>query len=134
MRTPHVDVGGTNLRKELLRFMTLPILNPEDSSHYLPQKKSRRYIEVNNVTADELRKMIPNSKHGKDKDWEERREKDKGRTWEATKVRETTTCKVCGAIRCLFSKSAVGSKNGPTKEELKRLQLSIAKSWICLWQ
>ena len=82
MQTPHVDVGGTNLRKELLRFMTLPILNPEDSSHYLPQKKSRRYIEVNNVTSDELRKMIPNSKHGKDKDWE-----------------------VCGAIRCLFQKA-----------------------------
>lgn len=74
MRTPHVDVGGTNLRKELLRFMTLPILilNPEDSSHYLPQKKSRRYIEVNNVTADELKKMIPNSKHGKDKSGEKR--------------------------------------------------------------
>ena len=133
VRTPDVDVGGTNLRKELMCFMTLPIRNPDDTSHYLPPQDARRYIEQNNVTADESRKMIPNSKqNSKDRDWEEWRRKDKEHTWEATKVRETAKCKVCGANRCIFSKSAVGSKNGPTEEELKGLQLSIENDgYVC---
>ena len=76
--------------------------------------------------------MIPTSKHNKDADWEKRRQQDKSKTWEASKLREVAICKLCGATRCVFSKCAVGSKNGPTTEELTRLQQSIeSNGYVC---
>ena len=68
-------------------------LNPEDKKHYLPPDEARRHIRENKLTADDLRKMIPDSKRSKrDKDWEARRAKDKKRKWDATKLRAVLTC------------------------------------------
>ena len=100
----------------------------------MPPDEARRHIRENKLTADDPREMIPDSKRSKrDKDWEARRAKDKKRKWDATKLRAVLTCTRCGGPRCVFSMNAVGNTNGPTEEDLHKLNQSIeaANGYVC---
>ena len=133
--TPNVKVKDCNLRDKVLLFMTLPVPNKDDPEHYLSPAVARAHIESTNMTADDLRVLIPSTKKeerrkkskGKNgKDMAELRKLDKGLDFNATKVRATVKCH-CGATRVIYSNHAVGQtgKPAPTHADMENLQRSL---------
>eukprot|EP00957_Ditylum_brightwellii_P170950 13011917-Ditylum_brightwellii.AAC.1 len=59
VRTPNVEVNGFNLRKEVIHFNTLPVPSRDDPDHLLSPPNAREYTETHNLSADDLRKVIP---------------------------------------------------------------------------
>jgi len=100
--------------------MTLPVEILDNKDHYLlSPREAMQYIEENGVTIDQLKSLIPNSKKEPEekKAIDANKRLDKAHNWDATKLRATVKCDDCGASRCIYSKFAVGSKNGPTSAE-----------------
>ena len=62
IRIVYVKIGGYNLQKEVLRWMDLPIPDPSDGDHFLSPTHAREYIDINDVSFDELKKMMPDVK------------------------------------------------------------------------
>ncbi len=113
--------------------MTLPVVNPDDSENYLTPIQARKHVDTNGVSDADLISLIPNAndipeeKKAVDAD----RQKDKEHSWNAKQVRLVAKCDECGAMRCIFSKRAVGLKNGPTQEDLEKLEGSLERGYIC---
>lgn len=128
VRTPDIEVNGFNLRKEVLRFLTLPIPNKDNPDQFLSSSNARKYAETNKLSADDLCKIIPTKKHttsSKEKEALKRyKDEDKKYKFDATKVRTTATCNSCGGTRCIFSKKAVGGSGEgiPSAEDLQLLE------------
>ena len=40
-------------------------------------------------------------------------------------------CDSCGALRCLFSDHAIGSKKGPSKKQLEDLEATLENGCVC---
>ena len=134
VRTPDVDVGEKNLRKEVLRWMTLPVENKDDTKHFLPPEEARKHIDSTNPTLKDLLSVIPNAKATtvEKKIMEERKKKDKHNTFNATKVRAVADCDVCGASRAVLSAKKVGTSDGPSEQDLKDLEQSLENNgYIC---
>ncbi len=56
---------------------------------------------------------------------------DKGRKFNATKVRATIDCDSCGAPRVIYSDHAIGKANGPSKQQLEDLMATLENGYIC---
>ena len=123
-------MNGSNLRQEVLRFMTLPVENVDDKEHYLPPAEAREYAESNDLSLDDLLRFIPDTKK---KDTETKKAiaagklKDKAHTFHSTKVRAIGSCSSCAAKRCIYSNKMVGNKDGPSKKDLERLEILLEK-------
>jgi hypothetical protein len=119
------------LRKEVTRFNTLPVPNRDDPDHFLSPANAREYTETHNLSADDLRQIIPTKKHAsaEKEDLQRRKEADKKCTFDASKVRTTAECRSCGATRCIFSAKAVGGSGGgvPSAEDLQSLDQLIER-------
>ena len=112
VRKPDVDINGLNLRAEVLRFMTLPIPNKDDSEHYLPAALAREHTETNNLTLDDLKKFILSAKNdSEEKNRIDKMKKiDKSFTFHTSKVRAIAKCS-CGATRAVYSHYMIGVKD-----------------------
>ena len=42
IRTPDIDVGGYNIREEVLRWLYFPVNDPMDKDHFLNPEKGRK--------------------------------------------------------------------------------------------
>ena len=126
VRTPDVEVNGRNLREEVLRFNTLPVENENDDEHFLPPPDAREHIDTNNLTVEDLTKIIPTTGNNSEekKLMAAARQKDKGKDFSSTKVRATAKCS-CGALRAIFSTYKVGNKGGPSQSDFKKLERSL---------
>ena len=60
-----------------------------------------------------------------DKHW------DKAHKWDATKLRVTVKCDDGEALRCIYSKFAVGLKNDPTLAEEEIMEQILDKGYVC---
>ena len=68
--------------------MDLPIPDPSDGDHFLSPTHAREYIDINDVSFDELKKMMPDVKADTDekKSIEKSKEYDEGRSFKANNV------------------------------------------------
>jgi len=135
VRTPEVNINGKNLREEILDWMVLPVLDPDDSNHYLSTEVARKLIKSKPITFTELKEMIPNSKldSAEKKSMKTAKAIDKaaGKNFHYSKVRDVVSCDYCGAISCIFSNKAVGKPGGPSQTSLDRLRVSLEKGHVC---
>ncbi len=102
----------------------------------MPPSNAREYTETHNLSADDLRKIIPTKKNANTEKEDLKRYKleDKKHVFDATKVRTTAACVLCGATRCIFSKNAVGGSGEgvPSEEDLQSLEQDIDRNrFIC---
>ena len=54
IRVPDIDVGGYNLREEVLRWIDFPVNNTMEKDHFLTTEKVRTSIDANSNSLDEL--------------------------------------------------------------------------------
>ena len=96
-------MNGKNLREEVLRFNSFPIPDPMNGEHYMAPAAALEHIESNNLSFEEMKKIIPSTKLDKNgEDLKKRRKKDKQRDFHPTKVRGAAKCTACGAFPCLL--------------------------------
>ena len=54
IRTPDIDVGGYNLREEVLRWIDFPVNNTMEKDHFLTPEKGRTSIYEKSTSLDKL--------------------------------------------------------------------------------
>jgi hypothetical protein len=122
IRTP-VTTNG-ELRKEVNRFLDLPILDKaRNNEHFMTPEKTREYINKNNPSIDKLLEHLPKKGISQSKEQLEDKEEDKNNkaVFATSKLRMWVQCDCCGARRCIYSKNAVGSTNGPSNKDMEKL-------------
>jgi len=115
--------------------MVLPVLDPDNSNHYLSTEAARKLIKSKPITFAELKGMIPNSKldsaEKKAMKMAKANDKAAGKHFHYSKVKDVASCDYCGAFRCIFSNKAVGQPGGPSQTSLDRLRSSLEEGHVC---
>ena len=133
-RTPNVIVDGVNIQDEVLRFMTLPVPNKDDTDHFLPPPRAREEAEQNNLSTDDLVAFIPKTRvmNEEKKTIAAGKKDDKVNKFHTTQVRLVARCGSCGANRVVCSQHMVNTKNGPTSGELESVELKLERDgFVC---
>ena len=101
--------------------------NPKEREHFLAPAGSRQYIKTHNILFESLKQFMLDSKADtyEKKSLKRSKELDKGKSFVATKVRESVECDTCGAVRVIYSYHAVGENKGHTKNQLEELVNSL---------
>ena len=132
VRCPNVVVHGKNLRDEVLCWADLPVPNPSDPNHFLSPAQTREYIDLEGISFDILKKHLPlaNKDEEEKKSVKASKELDKGRCFNASKLRAIIPCDSCGAVRGVYHKSMVG-KGTPLERQLSDVLASVENGYIC---
>ena len=62
LRTPYIDVGVYNLRKDVLRQLDFPVNNPMDNDHFLTPTEVKTCIGSKNTSLGDILEIIPDSR------------------------------------------------------------------------
>ena len=125
-RMPRVkSIGDDELTREVLGLCPLPRLDAEGKT-FLPIDECQKLLDKGATLAEELKDLERVRDEFKEKDTiqQERVLKDKElmKSINWTKVRFLLRCDDCKAVRCVFSRWAVGNPKGPTKKHMDAIQ------------
>ena len=93
----------------------------------------RSILRKKSLSFKDLKGFIPESKTSsvEKKVAEQNKEKDRIKNFAASKVRTIAVCDTCGASCCIYSKYAIGVKNGPTEMQLDRVSKFLENGFVC---
>ena len=101
LRTPYIDVGGYNLREEVLRWLNFYVNNPMDKYHFLTPKEGRTYIYSKNTSLGKIMEMISDSRQNNEDISRPSEAKliDYSYAFAISKVKEILSCYICDRVK-----------------------------------
>ena len=134
VRTP--ETGDGKLRRNVLRFLALPINDPTNKDKFLSPEEARRRVDAGMTRAEQL-KSLPVLKQvtSEKKLLKESKARDRnlGNMFHCSKVRAIACCGECGASRVVCSLYGASStrKDKPTKEDKERMLRRLEEGYVC---
>ena len=133
-RTPPMEDGA--LRNEILRWLENYVPEPSRNNfHYLSTEGMREPIESFSSYLEALMKNIPSSKKWDHQSRYMVKAKAKDKNVKRLLLHQISIvwadCDHCGVRRCIYSNNAIVKKDGPSKEEKKKILHWKENVYVC---